>query len=86
MKNREFVKMKINLTIAGCVISLVFLWLAGALFCNSPTVLVPYKELQTMGYPEGSRIAWRTEGWGVGYFGKWGVSSIHDIGEHLEKK
>jgi len=72
--------------IAAILVAMILLWIAGALFCNAPFIMVPHAALQTMGYPEGSRVVWRTEGWGTGRFGKWGVSGIPDIETRSEQK
>lgn len=77
----ERFKIFIGIFVAGMI-----LWILGAVFCNSPFILVPHEELQTMGYPAGSRIVWRTEGWGAGRFGKWWISAIPDIESRTEKK
>lgn len=71
---------------AGIAASIILLWLAGALFCNSPYILVPHADLKTMGYPEGSRLIWRSEGFGGSRFGKWGVAAISNICNRNEGK
>lgn len=65
--------------IGGIIAALALLWLAGAWFLDSPTILIPHPELEGMGYPEGSQLLWRSEGNGKSRFGAWGVSAVPDI-------
>jgi hypothetical protein len=78
--------MKTFKIIVGIFAALALLWLAGAWFCNTPYILVSYPELQTVGYPEGSELVWRSEGNGKSRSGVWGGAAVPDIRTHLEPK
>lgn len=78
--------MKLLKITGGIFTAGALLWLAGLWFCNSPFIMVPHDDLQTMGYPDGCRIVWRTEGRGVGTFGRWGVSAVPDVQSRTERK
>lgn len=78
--------MKTVKIIAGIFLAFALLWLAGIWFCDSPFILIPHPELNSMGYPEGSRMLWRSEGNGESRFGVWGVPAISDIHKHPEPK
>lgn len=63
----------------GCLSSFVFIWILSALLCNSAEPYIYDEATKSWVIEPGSRIAWKGEGSGKSYFGKFGLGFFPDI-------
>ncbi|MEJ2646883.1 MAG: hypothetical protein P8016_00585 [Sedimentisphaerales bacterium] len=69
----------------GCLFSFAFIWIISAIFCNSSEPYSYNEDTKSWVITPGSKIIWKTEGYGRSYFGKFGLGFIPDISEERRK-